>query len=130
MSGDRTERAKVFIYGQIGEILNDLDKKRLMGIIQNNPNTHLFQISLSEILEILNQIEKLEIPELAPKDRKGVYIAGIGELLASIKDHNYKSNLFRELAEFSREDLDDLSRGSLLLGETEQTGLMEVFEDG
>lgn len=130
MSSDRTERAKVFIYGQIGEVLNELDQDRILAIIQDNPNNHLFQISLDEILDLLDQIEKLKpLLEAVPeKDRGKVHIGGLNEFLEAFKGHCKKARLFRELAKFTRDDMDELSQGSLLLGETEETGFMEVSD--
>lgn len=129
MSSDRAERAKVFIYGQLGEVLADIDKDRLLSIMQENPNNHLFKISLNEIMDFLEDLDKLKgIIKAVDKSDIKAHIVGLNDFLTKIKDHKHKANLFREMSRFMKDGMDELSRGSMLLGETEQTGLMEIGE--
>lgn len=114
---DSAERGKIFVWGDYGQSLKNIDEKRIHAIAQSNPNHYLAMISNSEISEIIKEIVEN------------------GELSESTKQKIQKSvsndSLFSEIAKLLRVQTDMLSIGSFLTGEKEKNkAFMKFFKDG
>lgn len=117
-SSDKVEAGKIFVWGQAGQILKDLDEKRMLAIAQHNPNYYLSLMANSEIKDIIKAImdKDFDLPDNIKKD---------------IINLNEKDCIFREVAKFLREAEDMLSTGSFLTGEMdEKTALMRLRYGG
>lgn len=114
MTEDRTDRAKVFIWGEIGELLKEKDRDRLLAVIQSRPEYYLGQKASRDIDEII--IDLLASGDITP------------ELEARIIEINELDSIFRETAKLLRESDDMLSIGSMALGELDKSeAIMRLF---
>ena len=106
-----TDGAKVLVWGAVGDELKKLDKKRMMALIQDDPDFFLSVITNRETDILLDKLDKLEESdnEGLPEDIKE-YIREINKLDA----------IFSEATKFLHESNDMLATGSFITGEFEQ----------
>ena len=113
MNNDRIDASKIFIWGQIGQSLKDMDEQRILAIAQKNYGYHLGILSNREILLLIDEMKSgIEYQELKDK-------------FTAI---NITDNIFREIAKFlHHEPRDLLSIGSFVTGEVEsKTALLDL----
>ena len=116
ISTDAIERSKIFVWGDYGQVLKDMDSKRIHAIAQVNPDRFLAIISNCEIDLILDLILNKELPKDFEK---------------MIMELESKDTMFKEIAKFLSRQTDMLSVGSFLTGEKESNkAFMQVFNDG
>lgn len=114
MITDNIDRGKIFIWGNFGKELKDLDKDRCLGIAQNNAEYYLTKISLDNIFEVLQIL----------KDKEALTDNEINKIYEIINDDNKKHKLFSELNKFLTKSNDMLSIGSFLTGELDNSSKM------
>ena len=105
-----TEGAKILVWGAVGDKLKKIDPKRMLALIQEDPDFFLSVIGNMETDEL---IEKLIIwantEEEWPKE--------LDELIYQI---NKLDTIFLETTKFLHESQDILATGSFVTGEFEQ----------
>ena len=105
MSNDNIDGGKIFVWGQIGEMLKELDKKRLISIAEKNSNYTYSRMANDEILDLVRRMKAGE---------------SFDKIKPDIDELNELDNIFREIAEFLHEKPHDmLSIGSFITGELE-----------
>lgn len=104
------DAAKIFIWGAIGDELKNLDKKRMMALLQQSPEYHLAVLANIDVDVIIRKLIAIEgdNPELTEE---------IEELIYQL---NYRDNIFAEATAFLHIMGDMLSTGSFITGEFEQ----------
>lgn len=102
MDSDRIEASRIFIFGQIGQQLKEMDERRLIAIAHNKPHRHLSTIANEDIEELIATLFNSDELDF--------------EALAEI---NELDNNFREIAKFLHDSDDMLSTGSFILGQLE-----------
>lgn len=102
MDSDRIEASRIFIFGQIGQKLKELDDRRLLAIAHERPHRYLSTLANEDIEALVSDL--MESGELD--------LEAIGEI-------NELDNTFREIAKFLHESDDMLSTGSFILGQIE-----------
>lgn len=102
---DSVKKTKVLVYGKMGEDLASLDKERLLACIQHDPDFAFSRIALKNLHGLFKEIKKSK-----PDD----------DLKEKVMKQVKLSHDFREFADFFREDMDELSRGSAIMGELKQ----------
>lgn len=113
VSTSEIEKSKIFIWGDIGQDIKDLDKLRMMAIAHDNPSFHLSCIANRELFDILDKMDKEQ--EITP------------DIMKDIKRTNELDNSFREIAEFLHESDDMLSTGSFIVGQKGlKSGIMDI----
>ncbi len=107
-NSDAVRKSKIFVWGQIGEMLKEMDPERVLAILQSNPNTSLYNLFRERLRPLLKKLH----------DNEGN--AAIQEpLLEELKAQVDGANNFREISKYMHDKLDDLSIGSSVLGETQ-----------
>lgn len=105
-----TEGAKILVWGAVGDKLKKIDPKRMLALIQQDPNYFLSVIGNIETDELIEKIIKWANTEDEwPKE--------IDELVYQI---NKLDSLFIETSKFLHESHDILATGSFVTGEFEQ----------
>lgn len=118
MSEERVEKATIFIFGQLGEKLRELDDERLLAILQAKPDYFLGQKASQEIDELL---DKLLADELTDEE--------LDRALDLAIIINERDSIYREVARFMHDSDDMLSVGSMTLGELASSdAVLELFE--
>lgn len=112
-SSEQIEASKIFVWGQIGERLKKLDSERMLCIAQKNPHHALSvqaNIEISEIIQLILSMPKAfkEMPDDLKK-----------KIIDTVKTHNHLDTTFRQINKYFQEFPDNLSTGSLIMGETE-----------
>lgn len=92
--------SKIFVYGQVSELLNQKDKKRVIAILQNDPNYYL---------SLLNNIEMTDLYTKFKSNPK--------KLIDELNKISNNDNMFREISAFMHDTNDMLSIGSFVMGE-------------
>ena len=102
---EAVKKSKVLVYGHMGEELMKIDKQRLLCCIQHDPDIALSRIAIAKFHELFGKIKnKKDDSDLKEEIMKQAKIS-----------HN-----FREFAKFFHEDMDELSRGSAMMGELDE----------
>ena len=110
MNNDAIDGGKIFIWAQVGEMLKQLDEKRILCIAQQNANYSLSVMANDEILKHVSLMKKTD----------DITDEQLDEIIRILTDTNYRDNLFREITKFlQREPHDLLSIGSFITGEIE-----------
>lgn len=117
MSSDKVELSNVFVWGNVGKKLEELDKDRMLCLAQQNPNHSLSIIANLEVDKIIQDlfIDK-DIPEFTD------------EIKEKILKLNNADNTFREIAKFMRYKQDMLSIGSAITGQISNQRLPMRFD--
>lgn len=111
MYSNNQDRGLIFVWGDYGKKLQDLDKERLFVLSQNNPERYLFTEYNKEISSIIKLIENL------PKDTKEIP----DNIIKMILELNKKHTIFNETNKFFKFNPDNLSIGSILAGEKDKS---------
>ena len=105
-----TEGAKILVWGAVGDKLKKIDPKRMLALIQQDPDYFLSVIGNIETDELIEKIIKWANTEDEwPKE--------IDELVYQI---NKLDTLFLETTKFLHDSHDILATGSFVTGEFEQ----------
>ena len=105
-----TEGAKILVWGAVGDKLKKIDPKRMLALIQQDPNYFLSVIGNIETDELIAKIlEWANTKKEWPKE--------IDDLVYQI---NKLDSLFLETSKFLHESQDILATGSFVTGEFEQ----------
>lgn len=107
-NSEAVKKSIVFIWGQMGEKLKDIDQDRMIACMEKNPNITLYNIFREKIRPILNRIRD---------NHENSNPGGVSIGRDDLKNEIEKANKFREISKFMRDELDELSMGSALLGE-------------
>jgi PIN domain nuclease of toxin-antitoxin system len=110
------EGAKILVWGAVGDELKNLDKKRMLAIIQDDPDFYLSVISNMETDILIEKLLKLS-------EDTGEFMNG--EILGKdiekfIYDINKLDVIFSEATKFLHDSNDMLATGSFVTGEFEQ----------
>lgn len=105
LTTEAMEGAKVFIWGQVGDQLKKLDPDRILAIAQHDPARHLHIQANKDIGRVMAEI--MDTGTVTNKHKEALARA------------DYLDMLFQEVADFLHKNLDPLSTGSFLVGETE-----------
>ena len=110
------DNGKIFVWGQVGQALKDIDEKRMLAIGQKCPN---YSLSIQANEKILSVVKEM-------KNGKT-----FDEIKSEIDKLNYLDDLFRQVVNFLHEKPHDLiSIGSFITGELEsKTGLLDLSGD-
>lgn len=118
---DQQEAGKIFIWGQVGKQLQDLDKTRMLAIIQDKPNIHLSRLANDEILKASDKL--FEGDDIDPDK--------LAEYRKTITQTNDLDNVFRQTAQLLKDSNDMLSIGSAMTGEIEnKKGYLKIHYGG
>lgn len=109
---DNTQDGLIFVWGNFGKKLSDLDAERLFAIAQKNADKFLSILYLKDIDDI-NLIDKV-----IDESENGLTI----ETKKLIMELNKKDTIFREIHKFFQINQDNLSVGSLLTGNIDKSG--------
>lgn len=116
MTTDSIERSKIFIWGQVGKQLKDMDDERMLAIAQDDPDYFMSILANRDISEIIIQIIKEK--GLSKESKK---------LILAV---NKFDSVFREISQFMQHTEDMLSIGSFMTGELDKKKAMWILSGG
>lgn len=113
------EGARLLVFGAIGDKLKSLDSKRVLAIIQQNPDYYLCSIGNIETELMIDELVKWaqEIPDDADPSVLENLPKSLGTQIRKVIEHDA---LFAEIAEFLHTSGDILAAGSFVTGEFQQ----------
>lgn len=118
-SNQGVEGARLLVFGAIGDKLKSLDSKRIMAIIQDNPDYYLCSIGNIETEQMIQDLLKWAREE--PKDTESVEFEDLPTPLKSqIRKVIEHDDLFAEIANLLNKSGDILAAGSFVTGEFQQ----------
>lgn len=114
----------IFVWGNFGKKLEDMDKERLFAIAQKNADKYLSVLYLKDI-------EKCDLlKKVIDSSEKGL----TDESKKMILELNKKHTIFKETHAFFKDNRDNLSVGSLITGEVDKSGrfanIMNTKQEG
>lgn len=105
---ESVKKSKILVFGQIGEELAQKSKERLMCCIHHDPSEALSDIAIKHLHDLFEKLKDAKGKDDNDKLKK--------EVIEEVKlEHD-----FREFSEFFHEDMDELSKGSAIMGELKQ----------
>jgi hypothetical protein len=111
-SSTDVEKSINFVWGYIGKQLQQLDKRRMLAIAQNNPNYHLNILANIDIDVIINDLFFTDTDIILSDNLK-----------KRIIELNRIDNTFIEIAKFLKHSQDMLSTGSTITGQIDKNVL-------
>lgn len=118
MESSNQQDGLIFVWGNFGKKLEDMDSERLFAIAQKNADKFLSVLYLQDIekCDLLNKVIKSSKEGLTDETKK------------TILDLNKKHTIFKETHAFFQDNKDNLSVGSLVTGEVDKSGrLMNIL---
>ena len=130
---DAQVKAGVFLWGQVGEKLKDMDQARMITLGLLNPAPVLFTISYQEHIILLRaarlEIRRINRQKITDQAKKAKLRVLVQKFKADMLALRTKDGLFLGYAD-TLKGLDSVSMGSALLGELEgDLGEYGVDED-
>lgn len=117
MNDSSSEKGKIFVFGNYGEILKEKDAKRIHAIGQQNSHHYLSVIANQDAQEIVKAIIESDM-ELTD------------DVIKLIMDLNETHDIFVQFSKYMRIQGDMLSIGSFLTGEKESDkAFLKLFGD-
>ncbi len=111
--GAGIEGAKILVFGAVGDKLKKIDPKRMMALIQSDPDYFLCVIGNTQTDDIIDTIKEW----IANTDDTTPLPKNIEDEIIKI---NNLDNIFTEATKFLHESNDILATGSFVTGEFEQ----------
>jgi hypothetical protein len=110
------DNGKIFVWGQVGQQLKEIDEKRMLAIGQKDSN---YSLSIQANEKILAMVREMKQGKT------------FDDIKSDIDKLNYLDDLFRQVVEFLHEKPHDLiSIGSFITGELEsKSALLDLSGD-